>query len=166
VSETVLVIGYGNELRRDDGAGPRVARAVAALGRPGVRALAVHQLTPELAEPLSAADRAVFVDASTGGGRMRVEPVAVTLAPAAAGHVAGPGWLLGLAEAAFGRRPAAWLVTVPADDLGFGQGLSRAAVRAVRDALAEVLRLAGSRPGPGKSASGGSSALRARACGT
>src|SRR5947209_7059306 len=36
----VLVIGYGNELRGDDGVGPCVARTVASWQRPGLRALA------------------------------------------------------------------------------------------------------------------------------
>jgi hydrogenase maturation protease len=44
----LLVIGYGNELRSDDGVGPRVARAVAEWRLPGVEAIAVHQLTLEL----------------------------------------------------------------------------------------------------------------------
>src|SRR5690242_2835552 len=58
-----VVIGYGNDIRGDDAAGPLAARAVAAWGAPGVRALAAHQLTPELAEALAAAELAIFVDA-------------------------------------------------------------------------------------------------------
>ena len=58
-----LVIGYGNELRGDDAAGPCVARGVADWGRPEVDGLAVHQLTPELAPALAGAEVVVFVDA-------------------------------------------------------------------------------------------------------
>jgi hydrogenase maturation protease len=47
----VLVLGYGNTLRRDDAVGPLAAEAVAGWGRPGVLALALPQLLPELAEP-------------------------------------------------------------------------------------------------------------------
>ncbi len=144
MTDTTLVIGYGNELRRDDGAGPRLARAVAALRHPGVRALTAHQLTPELAEALSTADRAVFVDARPGGASVRVESVAVATGRAALAHATGPGWLLGLTEAAFGRRPTAWLVTVPAVDFRFGRGLSAPAGRALTVALAEILNLANS----------------------
>ncbi|HEY9173382.1 MAG TPA: hydrogenase maturation protease, partial [Verrucomicrobiae bacterium] len=53
----LLVIGYGNTLRRDDGIGPKVAEAVAELNLPGVRSLACPQLTPELAEPIAHAKR-------------------------------------------------------------------------------------------------------------
>ena len=47
----LLVIGYCNTLRSDDGVGPRVAEAVEALDLPGVRAIVRGLLTPELAEP-------------------------------------------------------------------------------------------------------------------
>ena len=36
----LLVIGYGNTLRRDDGVGPRVAEAVEGLRLAGVRTIA------------------------------------------------------------------------------------------------------------------------------
>ena len=50
-----LVIGYGNELRGDDAVGPLVARTAESWQRPGLRALAVQQLTPELAEDIAGA---------------------------------------------------------------------------------------------------------------
>src|ERR1035441_10847597 len=65
----LLVIGYGNTLRRDDGVGPRVADAVAALALPGVHALACPLLTPELADPVSRARVAIFVDAAVDAPR-------------------------------------------------------------------------------------------------
>ncbi|MGF1587982.1 MAG: hydrogenase maturation protease [Pleurocapsa sp.] len=58
-----LVIGYGNTLRSDDGAGQSAANQIAAWGLPNVRSLAVHQLTPELAEDIANADTVIFVDA-------------------------------------------------------------------------------------------------------
>lgn len=145
---SAIVIGYGNTLRRDDGAGPVVAEAVAAWNVAGVTAWSVHQLAPELAEAVAQADLAVFVDAraSSRGGEA-VERRVVSPDPAAAGtlgHVSDPGVLLYLAEALYGRRPAeAWLITVPAVDLEHGEGLSPAGQEGVRAALAEVARLLG-----------------------
>ena len=69
----ILVIGYGNELRGDDGIGPRVAEAIAAAHHPGVRVVSCFQLVPELAADLAKARLAVFVDALTGFGRTGVE---------------------------------------------------------------------------------------------
>ena len=65
----LLIIGYGNTLRRDDGVGPKVAEAVAALALPGVRALAYPLLTPELAEAVSQARVVIFVDAAVDAPR-------------------------------------------------------------------------------------------------
>src|SRR5262249_51109422 len=73
----LLVIGYGNELRGDDGVGPAAARAVAAWAEPCVQAIATHQLTPELADAIAGAEEVVFVDARIGAGEVvlhRVTP--------------------------------------------------------------------------------------------
>lgn len=64
----LLVIGYGNALRGDDGAGPCAALRVGARregGRWGgaLRTLAVHQLLPELVDDIAGAGRVVFIDA-------------------------------------------------------------------------------------------------------
>lgn len=59
-----LVIGYGNELRGDDGVGPKVAEAVEAWKLAGVSVLALRQLTPELAADLAVVRRVIFVDAA------------------------------------------------------------------------------------------------------
>ena len=62
-----LVIGYGNSLRRDDGAGLLLAASVAAdmaaAGEP-VRLVQVQQLAPELAEEIAAphVGGVIFVD--------------------------------------------------------------------------------------------------------
>jgi len=63
-----------------------------------------------------------------------------------------------LARDAFGRAPEAWLLTVPAEDLGFGEQLSSAAKRGLRKALREVralhCRLGNRGPACPRSASG------------
>ena len=53
--DEVLVIGYGNTLRQDDGVGPYVAERFEELGLPGVRTLVEAQLSPEHAEVISMA---------------------------------------------------------------------------------------------------------------
>ena len=141
-ARSVLVVGYGNELRGDDAVGPRVARIVAGWARPGLQALAVHQLNAELAEALQAVQLAVFIDASVEPA----EDVGVRLlAPAGNltcwNHGSDPGWLLGLARCVFGRQPTAWLVTIPAEDFGFGAPLSARAERGMEEALRQVARL-------------------------
>lgn len=134
----VLVVGYGNTLRGDDGIGPAVAGMVAALGLPGVRVLAVHQLTPELAADLAEVRLAIFVDAA-----VQPEPVsAVRLNDGAVGdvmtHAADPRGLLALARAVYGHGPEAWLVTAAGADFGFREDLSPAGAENAREAFGYV----------------------------
>ena len=138
----LLVIGYGNELRRDDGVGPRAARAVAAWQLPGVEGVAAHQLMPELAERIGEAERVVFVDAGQDDVVL-TRPIGPGQAARVPGHTGEPRELLALAEALYGRRPEAWLITLPAPELGFGEGLSAAAEHGLAEALRQIRTLAG-----------------------
>jgi hydrogenase maturation protease len=138
----IVVIGYGNALRADDGVGPRVAMATSTWGLPGLASLAVYQLTPELAEPLSTADLAILVDARLGGGRaVEVLPLEPSQPGGMSGHVSDPRSLLALTLAIYGRRPRAYLVSVPAADFSLGEGLSETALRGAGDALERIAAL-------------------------
>jgi hydrogenase maturation protease len=139
---TTLVIGYGNTLRADDGVGQRVAVAISAWDLPGVSSRAMHQLTPELAEPLSTADLAVFVDARLAeGGDVLLSPLEPSATGGMMGHVCDPRSLLGLTRAMYGRHPRAWLVSVPAADFSLGEGLSATAAHGAADALERITAL-------------------------
>jgi hydrogenase maturation protease len=138
----LLVIGYGNTLRRDDGVGPRVADAVAARNLPGVSTLACHQLTPELADPISRAQTVVFVDAAA---HAVTTPKLARLTPADSvqlmAHASSPEHLLALARELFGHAPTAWMLALPAEDFAFGEELSPLAQNGMARALAEIVRL-------------------------
>jgi len=142
VDSYLLVIGYGNTLRRDDGVGPRVAAAVEGLRLPGVLTMACPQLTPEVADPLSRAGAAVFVDASVERrGAVRLRRLDPSGSSQILAHAADPRVLLALARDAFGRAPKAWMLTIPARELGFGERLSRPAALGLRDAVRAVRAL-------------------------
>jgi hydrogenase maturation protease len=141
-----LVVGYGNSLRGDDGAGPAVAERLAQERIPGARILTSMQLTPDLAEDLGRADLAVFIDAAPAATTpsVRVEAVqAATDLPAvsAVGHSGDPRALLALARRLYGRAPEAWLVSVPAHRMDIGEGLSQATARAVDEAVHAVVQV-------------------------
>lgn len=139
----LLVIGYGNPLRCDDGVGPRVVTAVEDLRLPGVRTMVCHQLTPELADPISTARGVVFVDAAVGAGaEVRALPLVPGGGAPVLAHAADPRLLLTLAGQVFGRCPPAWWLTIPVEDLGFGERLSPLAQRGFTAAIAEIQRLA------------------------
>src|SRR5262245_41264787 len=89
VPDGVLVIGYGNTLRGEDGIGPAVAEEVAARGLPGVRVIVAHQLTPELAADIADARLVVFVDAAVSGERVKAVQLAAETS-AVMTHAADP----------------------------------------------------------------------------
>lgn len=141
----VLVIGYGNGLRADDGVGPEAARRLAAEERPGVVVIAAHQLLPEHAEALSAAQRAIFVDATAVGEPGRIETRGLQPDPGAdAGrlHEVSPQTLLALAQGLYGRAPTATLLTVCGYSFAHSETLSppmQARLPAVERALRALL---------------------------
>jgi len=140
-----LVIGYGNSLRGDDGAGPYIAsRLGAGAKRLGADAIACHQLTPELAEPISQAQQVIFVDAHAGvpPGQIAIEPVRPRLS--AAIHRFEPETLLAWSQQLYGRAPEAILIGIGGESFDLGEGLSPQARRAVREALRAIRKLSAS----------------------
>lgn len=133
-----LIVGIGNSLRRDDGAGLLLADALAeawASAGHAVRVVKTHQLMPEIAleivgEVLDGpahhpASGVLFVDAAVDRDAPTLEPVhaAGENAPAG-GHTLGPRTVLLYAQALDARLCPAWLLTIPAVDLSHGEGLS------------------------------------------
>lgn len=107
----LLLIGYGNPLRGDDGLGPYLAERL----EQGWEVLTPLQLMPELAEPISRASRVVFIDARVGknAGEVICElvmPQAST--PPAFTHNATPKSLLYSAQNLYGYAPPAMLITI------------------------------------------------------
>ncbi len=133
----ILVIGYGNELRGDDGLGPLVAKAVAALDIPGVQVLIARQLLPEFTADLAQARLAVFVDASEVGSGETIElrPLAVEDVTDWCSHHVDPRTLLALTQAIYWQTPEAWWLTVPGRKFDFSEGLSEVAEENARQAL-------------------------------
>ena len=139
VETEVLVIGYGNTLRGDDGVGPRVAEAVGKLHLPGVRTLTCPLLTPELADLVSRAGKVIFVDAAVDAPKTvqwrELQPNETSQLLA---HAADPRTLLALARDVFGRAPRAWWLTIPAVDLGFREGFSSEVQRRFGAAVGKI----------------------------
>ena len=52
-------------------------------------------------------------------------------------------WLVSLTRAVYGYAPVAWLITIPAIELGMGEGLSEAAIRGMGEALSRIQTMAG-----------------------
>lgn len=131
-----LVIGWGNELRRDDAAGLHFVRRLEAENLPGVATMELPQLTPELALDVAGAGKVVFVDASVSEASAacrepKLEKLGLSSSPSAPVrqiptciHSLGPEGVLELAEGLYGRRPEAWILSLPVESLEIGFGLS------------------------------------------
>ena len=142
--EGCLIVGYGCPLRGDDRVGLAAAHILA---RRGYRALAVHQLSPELAEPVAGARTVVFLDADArlAPGEVAVErlwPDPVRSGPME--HHSTPQALLALARQLYASEPDAWRIGIGGEDFGFGRRLSPSARSGLRRAIAEVAGAGGS----------------------
>ena len=93
-----VVIGMGNPLRGDDGAGWAVVDALWANPIAGVTAVSTHQLLPEHIDLFQEAAQVIFVDASEVGelGEVMVTAVSPTTEGRAARHHLHPAVLLAL----------------------------------------------------------------------
>jgi hydrogenase maturation protease len=154
--QRVLIIGYGNPLRGDDGIGWHAANMLAQdEWRGHVRVLARHQLTLELAVQAAEADLVVFIDAcddtcANDGEAAEVEAgaqvrcAAVAPEPAAVGsmsHHLSPPALLACTQALYGDCPAAVVYSVAMRASDYGEELSPAVQAALPALLARVRQL-------------------------
>lgn len=141
----VLIIGYGNPLRGDDGFGWRVVEELQGTLRGGqVELIACHQLTPELAEPVSQARYVIFVDAAreTVPGKLTLSEVRMPGGAARFSHYLTPGRVVEYADKLFGRHPRrVYLLTVGAGNLEVGDTLSEEVARMVPLAKEQIARL-------------------------
>jgi hydrogenase maturation protease len=139
----ILVIGYGNDWRGDDGLGPLIAASVAALNLPGVRVRTALQLLPELAADLAEVRLVIFVDASEDPSESGVQVRALIAEDATdwCTHHADPRPLLALTRALYERIPEAWWLTVSGRNFDIGQGLSVVAEKNARRAFVRLKRL-------------------------
>ncbi len=156
---SLLLIGYGNSSRRDDGVAEHILRRLlAALGldpdcllaedeqeqRPGLRAILVHQLAPELAELAWRYDTLVFIDAHVAGvGWASVEwqPIEPTVQGGMSGHHLKPGVVLSLCETLYGRQPRAYMLSVLGHDFDFGETLTAETSALADQAVQRLLEL-------------------------
>lgn len=135
-----LVIGYGNDSRRDDGVGWYVVEQLAKRGLPGVELQTAHQLEVELAETLTNFDRVVFVDAAIVDAPAPVQRSVITptFQSHAVAHYLTPPDVLALSKTLYGHAPQAVLFSIRGCDFNFGTELS-IDVRRLADEVAEQI---------------------------
>ncbi len=127
-SPRILVIGYGNPGRQDDGLGPAAAAEIGKLDWPNVTTMDNYQLVIEDAVQIVAHDVAWFVDATREGDA----PCALRrLSPALdfsfTSHLLKPEALLAIADRQFRKCPEAHLMSIRGYEFDFLEGLTERA---------------------------------------
>ena len=136
VQSRVLVLGYGNPGRQDDGLGPAAAAGIEGLGWPNLTAFDNYQLNIEDAMDVAAHDVVWFVDAAKDGP----SPYAVRdVWPASTveftSHIVHPEAILAIARQCYGGAPQAFLLAIRGYEFEFVEALTPGAVDNLRAAL-------------------------------
>ncbi len=140
----IVVAGWGNPLRGDDGAGWRVAEAVEERWGDRVQVLQGQQPLPEWSAALADADVAYLVDACVDATCSEGPAVRGLQAPEATwtagasllgGHALGADELVQLARSLFGHAPETYLLSIPASQLDLGDDVSPCAQAGIEAAL-------------------------------
>jgi hydrogenase maturation protease len=121
----IVVYGYGNPGRQDDGLGPAVARRIEEMGISGVATESNYQLNIEDATIIADADCVIFVDASLSGDGpfnfAEIEPAGeITFTT----HSMSPQSVLALCQDLFDRKVRAYLMGIRGYEWDFVEGLS------------------------------------------
>lgn len=135
-AQRILVLGVGNPVRSDDGAGAFVCAALAAQNLPGVCTRTVHQLDPALLEDLFAFDAVVIVDAAVTGEGFSFAPLVENNARAvASSHHLNAQTLQALARAVYNRSLSFYLCAIRGENFDLGETLSPAAKKNAGEAI-------------------------------
>ena len=140
-----LVIGYGNPLRGDNGAGYMAAELLRTrVQNPAVGIVSEQQLLPEMMQGIAEAKLVIFIDASVSGRTGKFHRIPLRPAPVCGrfSHHATPEALLAGAQALYGHTPEAVHYLIPGRFFEAGQEMTPSVRRAVNDlvqALAQEL---------------------------
>ena len=122
----VLLIGYGNPGRLDDGLGPALADSVRRMPCPRVTVESCYQLAVEHAEQAAGYDVVVFADAAVRGPEpFQWLPLVPEIDAAFSTHSVSPATILGLAHHLFQAKTEGYMLGIRGytfDD--FGEELS------------------------------------------
>ncbi|MDP8266205.1 MAG: hydrogenase maturation protease [Candidatus Aceula meridiana] len=133
----VLLIGFGNPGRLDDGLGPALADAIEKLNVDGVDVDSNYQLTVEDASEVSNHDVVIFADASVNCGEpftfTQIQPkVDISFTT----HSIDPESVLGLAYQLFSAKTKGYVLAIRGYEFNeFGEKLSGQAQNNLLDAI-------------------------------
>lgn len=115
----MLLIGFGNPGRCDDGLGPAFAARIAARDLPGLEVSTDYQLTVDHALEISGETRVIFVDALMNADvPFRFEPLRPAASHDLSSHSLNPASVLALAATLFNASPEAHVLGISGVEFG------------------------------------------------
>jgi len=143
VTMKTLILGYGNQNRRDDGVGWFILEQLAALNLPDVVLETSHQLEVEASETISRFDAVIFVDAAIPEAPEAIQRSVVTpnFQSHAVAHYLTPADVLSLCKTLYQREPKAVLFSIRGRDFNFGTTLTPEVEQAAREVVKQIAEL-------------------------
>jgi hydrogenase maturation protease len=144
----VLVLGYGNPGRQDDGLGPAAAIEIESMGLPNLTAFDNYQLNIEDAIDVAAHDVVWFIDAAkTGPSPYDVRTLSPSSTIEFTSHIVRPEAILAIARQCYGGSPQGFLLAIRGYEFEFIEALTPGATNNLRAALAMLTDRIGGLPG-------------------
>ena len=121
----VLVLGYGNPGRQDDGLGPAAVAEIESMGLRNTTAFENYQLNIEDAMDVATHDVVWFIDAAkTGPSPYSVRIVLPSSTIEFTSHIVRPEAILAIAHQCYGGSPQAFLLAIRGYEFEFVEALT------------------------------------------
>lgn len=102
-----IIIGYGNDLRGEDGFGVEVVRELQNKVKKDTKLIEAYQLTPELCLELLVADEIIFIDAAfSGDSHYKLACILEPLNQTNLSHHISPKMILSILNGVYNRYPS------------------------------------------------------------
>lgn len=139
-TDKILLYGFGNPARGDDGLGPALAAAIEELGISNLTVDANYQLTVEDAAEIAGYDAVVFADAATQGPTpfwfSRIDDTSIGSSIGWTSHSVSPVQVVALARGMFASKVAAYTLGIRGYEFGeLDEALSSQAIDNLTEAV-------------------------------
>jgi hydrogenase maturation protease len=123
--QRILILGYGNPGRQDDGLGPAAVSEIESLGLRNLTAFDNYQLNIEDAMDVATHDIVWFIDAArSGSSPYSVRTVSPSLTIEFTSHIVRPEAILAIAHQCYGASPQAFLLAIRGYEFEFIEALT------------------------------------------
>ena len=138
--KSILLIGYGNSTRMDDGVGWYIADRIEEKLNDLVEVMKADQLAVEMVDDIKDRDLVIFVDAhvSEVDDWIRSEEVKPDPRPGLITHIIKPSNLLAFCESLYHKHPKAHIFSIKGVNFDFGEELSEQTQRYVNTVIQNV----------------------------